>query len=66
MCIRDRILGHAPATVTKAIQQAAGNGTSYGAPTELEIQLATMIREALPSMEMVRLVSCLLYTSRCV
>ena len=51
------ILGHAPATVTKAIQQAAANGTSYGAPTELEIQLATMIREALPSMEMVRLVS---------
>ena len=51
------ILGHAPTTVTKAIQQAAGNGTSYGAPTELEIQLATMIREALPSMEMVRLVS---------
>ena len=51
------ILGHAPATVTKAIQQAAANGTSYGAPTELEIHLATMIREALPSMEMVRLVS---------
>ena len=50
------ILGHAPATVTKAIQQAAANGTSYGAPTELEIHLATMIREALPSMEMVRLV----------
>ena len=41
------ILGHAPATVTKAIQQAAGNGTSYGAPTELEIQLATMIRRLL-------------------
>ena len=51
------ILGHAPATVTKAIQQAAENGTSYGAPTELEIQLAIMIREALPSMEQVRLVS---------
>lgn len=51
------ILGHAPTTVTKAIQQAAANGTSYGAPTELEIQLATMIREALPSMELVRLVS---------
>jgi len=51
------ILGHAPVTVTKAIQQAAANGTSYGAPTELEIQLATMIREALPSMEQVRLVS---------
>ncbi len=51
------ILGHAPAAVTKAIQQAAANGTSYGAPTELEIRLATMIREALPSMEQVRLVS---------
>ncbi|MBA2487116.1 MAG: glutamate-1-semialdehyde 2,1-aminomutase [Nitrospira sp.] len=51
------ILGHAPATVIKAIQQAAANGTSYGAPTELEIQLAMMIREALPSMEQVRLVS---------
>lgn len=51
------ILGHAPATVIKAIQQAAANGTSYGAPTELEIQLATMIRDALPSIEQVRLVS---------
>ncbi|MDP9132677.1 MAG: glutamate-1-semialdehyde 2,1-aminomutase, partial [Nitrospirota bacterium] len=51
------ILGHAPATVIKAIQQAAANGTSYGAPTELETQLAMMIREALPSMEQVRLVS---------
>jgi glutamate-1-semialdehyde 2,1-aminomutase len=51
------ILGHAPASVTKAIQQAAALGTSYGAPTELEVQLATMIREALPSMEQVRLVS---------
>jgi glutamate-1-semialdehyde 2,1-aminomutase len=51
------ILGHAPVTVTKAIQQAAGLGTSYGAPTELEVQLATMIREAIPSMELVRLVS---------
>ncbi len=51
------ILGHAPASVTKAIQQAVANGTSYGAPTELEIQLALMIREALPSMEQVRLVS---------
>lgn len=51
------ILGHAPASVTKAIQQAAALGTSYGAPTELEVQLATMIREALPSMEQIRLVS---------
>ena len=51
------ILGHAPLSVVKAIQRAAANGTSYGAPTELEIQLARMIRDALPSMEQVRLVS---------
>lgn len=51
------ILGHAPAPVIKAIRQAAGNGTSYGAPTALEVTLATMIREAMPSMQKVRLVS---------
>lgn len=51
------ILGHAPLSVVKAIQRAAANGTSYGAPTELEIQLAGMIRDALPSMEQLRLVS---------
>ncbi|MGH7258330.1 MAG: glutamate-1-semialdehyde 2,1-aminomutase, partial [Nitrospiraceae bacterium] len=51
------ILGHAPLSVVKAIQRAAANGTSYGAPTELEIQLARMIRDALPSMEQLRLVS---------
>ncbi len=51
------ILGHAPAPIVKAISRAAANGTSYGAPTELEVQLAHMIREALPSMEKVRLVS---------
>lgn len=51
------ILGHAAAPIVKAIQQAAAQGTSYGAPTELEIELARMIREALPSMELVRLVS---------
>ena len=51
------ILGHAAAPIVKAIQQAATQGTSYGAPTELEVELALMIRDALPSMEMVRLVS---------
>jgi glutamate-1-semialdehyde 2,1-aminomutase len=51
------ILGHAAAPIVKAIQAAASQGTSYGAPTELEVELAQMIREALPSMEMVRLVS---------
>ncbi|HXX74992.1 MAG TPA: glutamate-1-semialdehyde 2,1-aminomutase [Nitrospiraceae bacterium] len=51
------ILGHAPTTVISAIKKAAANGTNYGAPTELEITLAQMIREALPSMEKMRLVS---------
>jgi len=51
------ILGHAPEAVVKAIARAAAKGTSYGAPTELEVTLAKMIREALPSMEQVRLVS---------
>ncbi len=51
------ILGHAPGPVIKAIQRAAARGTSYGAPTELEVRLARMISEAVPSMEQVRLVS---------
>jgi glutamate-1-semialdehyde 2,1-aminomutase len=51
------ILGHAAPSVVRAIARAAGKGTSYGAPTELETQLARMIREAIPSMEQVRLVS---------
>jgi glutamate-1-semialdehyde 2,1-aminomutase len=51
------ILGHAPAPVIKAIARAAANGTSYGAPTELEVRLSRMIAEAVPSMQMVRLVS---------
>lgn len=51
------ILGHAPAPVIKAIGRAAANGTSYGAPTELEVQLAKLISEAVPSMQQVRLVS---------
>lgn len=51
------ILGHAPRPVIQAIRRAAANGTSYGAPTELEVKLARMIREAVPSMEKVRLVS---------
>ena len=51
------ILGHAPSSVIKAIKQAAGRGTSYGAPTALEVELAHQIRTAVPSMEKVRLVS---------
>jgi glutamate-1-semialdehyde 2,1-aminomutase len=51
------ILGHAPAPVVQAIKRAAASGTSYGAPTELEVRLAQMITEAVPSMEQVRLVN---------
>lgn len=51
------ILGHAAPSVVTAIKQAAGQGTSYGAPTELEVTLAKEIRAAVPSMEKVRLVS---------
>jgi len=51
------ILGHAPAPVIRAIVRAAANGTSYGAPTELEVRLARMMTEAVPSMQEVRLVS---------
>ncbi|MER3423779.1 MAG: aspartate aminotransferase family protein, partial [Nitrospiraceae bacterium] len=42
------ILGHAPDPVIRAISRAARNGTSYGAPTELEVRLAQMITEAVP------------------
>ena len=51
------ILGHAPAPVIRAVARAAANGTSYGAPTELEVRLARMMTEAVPSMQEVRLVS---------
>jgi glutamate-1-semialdehyde 2,1-aminomutase len=51
------ILGHAQASVIKAIARAAVRGTSYGAPTALEVTLAELIVEAIPSMERVRLVS---------
>ena len=51
------ILGHAPAPVTGAIRKAAGRGTSYGASTELEVELARQIHAAYPSMEKLRLVS---------
>jgi glutamate-1-semialdehyde 2,1-aminomutase len=51
------ILGHAEPSVIQAIARAAALGTSYGAPTEGEIQLAEALVEALPSLDMVRLVS---------
>ncbi|HUI67684.1 MAG TPA: glutamate-1-semialdehyde 2,1-aminomutase [Nitrospirota bacterium] len=51
------ILGHAHPQVTNALKKAIANGTSYGAPTELEITLAKMVKKAVPSIEMVRMVS---------
>jgi glutamate-1-semialdehyde 2,1-aminomutase len=51
------ILGHCHPKVVEAIQTAANNGASYGAPTRLEIQLAEMVCEAYPNIEMVRMVS---------
>ncbi len=51
------ILGHAHPQVIDAITAAAEKGTSFGAPTENELLLAELISEAIPSMEMLRLVS---------
>lgn len=51
------ILGHASPPVISAIKKAAERGTSYGAPTALEVELAREIHAAVPSMEKVRLVS---------
>ena len=51
------ILGHAHPAVVEAINAAAQRGTSYGAPTELETEIAQEILKALPSMEMVRMVN---------
>ncbi|MBF6612109.1 MAG: glutamate-1-semialdehyde 2,1-aminomutase [Chloroflexi bacterium] len=51
------ILGHADPAVVQAITEQASKGTSFGAPTELENELATLIVEAVSSIEMVRFVS---------
>lgn len=51
------ILGHCHPKVTAAIHAAVDRGTSYGAPTEAENELAELIIEAIPSVEKVRLVS---------
>ena len=51
------ILGHAHPQVIEAVKEAAERGTSYGAPTALEVEMARMICSALPSVEMVRMVN---------
>ncbi len=51
------ILGHAHPEVANAIAEAAARGTAYGATTELEVKLARLISEAIPSIELVRFVN---------
>jgi glutamate-1-semialdehyde 2,1-aminomutase len=51
------ILGHAHPAVVEAVRAAAGRGTSYGAPTEAEVELAAEVAERVPGAEQVRLVS---------
>jgi len=51
------ILGHAHGTVLRAIHEAMKDGTSFGAPTAREVEMAQRLTKALPSMEQVRLVS---------
>ncbi|HUE75901.1 MAG TPA: glutamate-1-semialdehyde 2,1-aminomutase [Chloroflexota bacterium] len=51
------ILGHAHPDVVAAIAEQAGRGTSFGAPTELETELASLITGAMPAVKLVRFVS---------
>ncbi len=51
------ILGHAHLEVVKAVQNAAQNGLTFGAPTEAELEIAQLICQLIPSIEQVRLVS---------
>ena len=51
------ILGHAHPDIVKALKKATERGTSYGAPTPLEIELAELVLKAYPSMDMVRMLN---------
>jgi glutamate-1-semialdehyde 2,1-aminomutase len=51
------ILGHCHPEVVAAVKKAVDSGSSFGAPTELEVTLAEMVVQAVPSIEMVRMVS---------
>jgi glutamate-1-semialdehyde 2,1-aminomutase len=51
------IAGHAHRAVLEAVQAAARDGLSFGAPTEREVQLAELLKELVPTLELVRLVS---------
>lgn len=51
------ILGHAHQSVVEALRERISKGTSYGAPTRLEVEMAELITDMVPSIEMVRMVS---------
>jgi glutamate-1-semialdehyde 2,1-aminomutase len=51
------VLGHAHPEVLRALQEAARDGTSFGAPTAREVEIAELLCQAVPSLEMVRLTS---------
>jgi glutamate-1-semialdehyde 2,1-aminomutase len=49
------VLGHADPEVVEAIERTARNGTTFGAPTQMEVELAELVCEAVPSVEVVRM-----------
>jgi glutamate-1-semialdehyde 2,1-aminomutase len=51
------ILGHADPRVVRAVTEAVSHGTSFGAPNRREVELAALVRERMPAVEMVRFVS---------
>jgi glutamate-1-semialdehyde 2,1-aminomutase len=51
------ILGHRPPEVIKALENVLGTGTSFGAPTALETELAQMVVDMVPSIDMIRMVN---------
>jgi glutamate-1-semialdehyde 2,1-aminomutase len=51
------LFGHSPVFLRRALDRASRRGTSYGAPTELEVRLAEKVAKLVPSVEMVRLVN---------
>ncbi len=51
------ILGHAHPDVVAAVKQTCESGTSFGAPTEIEVKMARLVTEMVPSVEMVRMVN---------
>lgn len=51
------LFGHNPKFISSALLKAIENGTSFGAPTEIEVEMAKLISELVPSVEMVRMVN---------